>query len=162
MLISAKLKGCVTWFIYFLDLVWVRYNCAKFVGYVWQILGRGGLFAPPILEQPRKSPSWIGLSCAKISLLMFLRRIFSNALWGSGRAPLLRFDGISFGSLKIWSPRTDLWPELRKESDLDYDYAQVLSYVLLKQSNSFRFLRQYYHYYQRYINPAAIKIRKHF
>ena len=57
------------------------------------------------------------LSCAKISLLMFLRRIFSKALWGSGRAPLLRFDGISCGSLKIWSPRTDLWPELRKESD---------------------------------------------
>ena len=41
-------------------------------------------------------------------------------------------------------------------------YAQVLNYLLLKQSNSFRFLRQYYHYYQRYINPVAIKIRKHF
>ena len=46
--------------------------------------------------------------------------------------------------------------------DLPHDYAQVLSYLLLKQSNSFRFLRQYYHYHQRYINPAAIKIRKHF
>ena len=23
-------RGCVTWFIYFLDLLWVRYNCAKF------------------------------------------------------------------------------------------------------------------------------------
>ena len=41
-------------------------------------------------------------------------------------------------------------------------YAQVLSYLPLKQSNSFRFLRQYYHYYQRYINPAAVKICKHF
>ena len=30
MLMSAELKGCVTWFIYFLDLLWVRYNCAKF------------------------------------------------------------------------------------------------------------------------------------
>ena len=30
MLISAELKGCFTWFIYFLDLLWVRYNCAKF------------------------------------------------------------------------------------------------------------------------------------
>ena len=28
------------------------------VGYVWQILGRG---LPPIREQPRKGPSWIGL-----------------------------------------------------------------------------------------------------
>ena len=33
------------------------------VGYVWHILGRAGLFAPPpIREQPRKSPSWIGLN----------------------------------------------------------------------------------------------------
>ena len=29
-LMSAELKSCVTWFIYFLDLLWVRYNCAKF------------------------------------------------------------------------------------------------------------------------------------
>ena len=30
MLVSAELKGCVTWFIFFLDLLWLRYNCAKF------------------------------------------------------------------------------------------------------------------------------------
>ena len=30
MLISAELKECVTWFIYFVDLLKVRYNCAKF------------------------------------------------------------------------------------------------------------------------------------
>ena len=30
MLMSAELKGCDTLFIYFLDLLWVRYNCAKF------------------------------------------------------------------------------------------------------------------------------------
>ena len=30
------------------------------VGYVWQILGRGEK-GPPIREQPRKYPSWIGL-----------------------------------------------------------------------------------------------------
>ena len=29
-LMSAELKGCVTWFIYFLDVLWVRYNCATF------------------------------------------------------------------------------------------------------------------------------------
>ena len=40
-------------------------------------------------------------SCAKISLLMFSRRMFSKALWGSWRAPLLRYDGISFGSFKM-------------------------------------------------------------
>ena len=48
---------------------------------------------------------------------MFLQRIFSKALWGSRRAPLLRFDGNWCVALKIWSPHTDLWPELRKESD---------------------------------------------
>ena len=32
------------------------------VVYVWQILGRGVFLPPfPIREQPRKSPSWIGL-----------------------------------------------------------------------------------------------------
>ena len=30
MLMSAELKGCVKSFIHFLDLLWVRYNCAKF------------------------------------------------------------------------------------------------------------------------------------
>ena len=30
MLMAAELKGCVTWFIYFLDLLWVRYSCARF------------------------------------------------------------------------------------------------------------------------------------
>ena len=85
------------------------------------------------------------LSCGKISLLMFLRHIFSKALRGSERAPLLRFDGISCGSLKFLSSCTDLWHVLRKESDWlirPECYAQVLGYLLLKQSNSFGFLRQ--------------------
>ena len=30
MLMSAELKGCVTWFMHFLGLLWVRYNGAKF------------------------------------------------------------------------------------------------------------------------------------
>ena len=30
MLMSAELGGCVRWFIYFLDLLWVSYNCEKF------------------------------------------------------------------------------------------------------------------------------------
>ena len=30
MLMSVELKWCITWFIYFLNLPWVRYNCAKF------------------------------------------------------------------------------------------------------------------------------------
>ena len=30
MLMSAELKGCFKWFVYFLGLLYVRYNCAKF------------------------------------------------------------------------------------------------------------------------------------
>ena len=30
MLMSAEIKGCVTWFLHFLDLPYVRHNCAKF------------------------------------------------------------------------------------------------------------------------------------
>ena len=49
MLITAELKLCVTWFIYFLDLLWIRYDCAKFRS--CRIFAtdfrKGGLFAPP-------------------------------------------------------------------------------------------------------------------
>ena len=46
-------------------------------GYVWQILVKEAYLGPPIPEQPRKSPSWIGLinlsgknlSASQISLL---------------------------------------------------------------------------------------------
>ena len=66
MLMSAELKGCVTWFIYFLDLLWVRYNCAKFHHCricVTDFRGGGELFAAlPIRERPLKSPSRIGLT----------------------------------------------------------------------------------------------------
>ena len=104
------------------------------------------------------------LSCAKISLLMFLRRMFTKALRGSGGDPLLWFDGISRGSLKTGCSYTDLWSYEKNLIDLlRYEcYVQVLSYLLLKQANFFSFLRPCYHYYQRCINPAAIKIRKHF
>ena len=30
MLMPAELKGCITWIMYFLDLLWLRYMCAKF------------------------------------------------------------------------------------------------------------------------------------
>ena len=45
---------------------------------------------------------------------------------------------------------------------LDECYTQILVYFLLKQVSPFRFMGIYYHYYQHYINPAAIKIHKHF
>ena len=63
-LMSAELKETVTWFIYFLDLLCIRYNCPKFHHCricVTDFMEGGVIFAPPIREQPRKSTSWIGL-----------------------------------------------------------------------------------------------------
>ena len=63
-LMSAILWGCVTWFIYFLDIFYVRYNYAKFHHCricVKDFREEGFLpLPPPIREQPRKCPSWIG------------------------------------------------------------------------------------------------------
>ena len=92
------------------------------------------------------------LSSAKTSLLMFLRRIFSKGLMG--------FRVRS--SIKIWWNFFKWRKVLTSWIELPHDYAWVLSYLLLKQSNSFRFLSQYYYFYQRYINPAEIKICKYF
>ena len=47
-LMPGEINGCVTRFIYFLDVLWVRYNCAKFHHCricVTNYLGRG-IFAP--------------------------------------------------------------------------------------------------------------------
>ena len=62
-LMSAELKGCVTLFMYFLDLLQVRYNCVKF--HQCRIcvtdFREGGLFWPhAIREHPQKGPR-IGL-----------------------------------------------------------------------------------------------------
>ena len=52
---------------YFLDLLWVRYNCAKFdhCRICVTDFKEGGTFLPPPLypihEQAQESPSWIGL-----------------------------------------------------------------------------------------------------
>ena len=46
---SAELKGFITWFIYFLNLLYVRYNYVKFHHYK----------PPPLIcDQHRKDPSW--------------------------------------------------------------------------------------------------------
>ena len=46
------------------------------VGYMWQILERGSLFAPtPIREQPRKCPSWIGLMLMTKILVPFSNKL---------------------------------------------------------------------------------------
>ena len=54
MLTLAELKVCVAWYIYFLDILLIRRDPAKFhhIGYIWQILGRKTFLLPSVLEQP--------------------------------------------------------------------------------------------------------------
>ena len=49
MLMSVELKACVTWFIYFLELLCVSYNCAKFHHCRIYVTGfrEGGPFCSP-------------------------------------------------------------------------------------------------------------------
>ena len=59
MLMSAELKGCVTRFIYFLDLPWVRYNSAKFhrcCRICVTDFSEGGLFARTPPSYPWAAP----------------------------------------------------------------------------------------------------------
>ena len=66
MLMSAELEGCVTWFMYFLDLLYLRYKCDKFNNcrIIVNDCREGRIFRPPFIrEQPRKDPSWTGLNC---------------------------------------------------------------------------------------------------
>ena len=58
MLTSAKLKVCITWFTYFLDLLYISINVSSFitVEYACQILGKWTFLVPPICEQSHKRP----------------------------------------------------------------------------------------------------------
>ena len=63
---------CVTWFIYFFDLLRVRYNCAKFhyCRICVKDFREGDFFAPhlpPICEEPLFGPSWIELIIHELS-----------------------------------------------------------------------------------------------
>ena len=68
--VKAERKGCFMWFLYFLDLLYARYNCAKFhycrilVGYVWQILGKEAFAL--IHEQSQSGLSWRRLKVSSI------------------------------------------------------------------------------------------------
>ena len=57
-LMSAELKGCVKWFIYFLDFLWVRYKWVKFnhCRICVTDLREGGPFWPPHPWEALKKP----------------------------------------------------------------------------------------------------------
>ena len=83
MLLSAELKERVTWVIYFLDLFPVRYNCAKFHHCricATDFRERGPFFALPNCEEPRKSPSWIGLIVVFIVFSYIYRKCLCKSL----------------------------------------------------------------------------------
>ena len=108
MLMSTELKGYVTWFIYFLDPLSVRYNFAKFhhCRICVTDFTEGVPFCPPappttIPEQPQKSPSWIGLN--------LLSRFHKSWIWRSfSRLTVLKFfDSACF--LKFSPITKHLW-----------------------------------------------------
>ena len=45
------------------------------LGFVWQIIERGAFLLPPIREQPRKDPSWIGLMKTNYDQLVVLHQL---------------------------------------------------------------------------------------
>ena len=53
MQMSAELNGCIPWFIYFLDLLLVRYKCAKF--------HHCSICVTDFREEDLSAPIWIGL-----------------------------------------------------------------------------------------------------
>ena len=55
----SRTQGCVAWFTYFLDLLWVRYNCAKFHYcriYVTDFREGGPFCTPPPTPYPWAAP----------------------------------------------------------------------------------------------------------
>ena len=85
-LMSAELKGCATWFIYFLDLL--TESSFIIAGYVWQILGRAKK-DPPSVSSPempilsRVKESFVQNSCVITLHLIFWKvlTIYDINLW---------------------------------------------------------------------------------
>ena len=75
MLMPAELKGFVTWFIYFLDLLWLRYNCAKFhhckICVPDFMEGESFCPHPPSVSSPEKAHSELGPSIYFSALFWF-------------------------------------------------------------------------------------------
>ena len=84
-------------YILFLDLLQVRYGLSSIIaGNVWQTFGRGVILLPPIREQPKKCPSWIGLK--KAVLKNFAKLTGKHLCWDHffiklhARKPFLKKD----------------------------------------------------------------------
>ena len=83
MLISAELRGCVTWLIHFLDLLWVKYNCAKF-HHCSICVTDFRPFCPhsptPICVQPQKCSSWIVLNMSSFRINTYLETLSAEGI----------------------------------------------------------------------------------
>ena len=91
MLMSAEPKGFFTWFIYFLDLLLVRYNYAKFYHFricVKKFRGRQGPFCPP--PPPPTHPRAI----PKMSILNRVKQPFAQIRIPESCRNSLRFHWI--------------------------------------------------------------------
>ena len=69
MLMSAELEGCVTWFMYFVDLLYLRYKCDKFHNCRIFVndCREGIIFRPPPPLHPWAAPKRPILNRVKLS-----------------------------------------------------------------------------------------------
>ena len=73
---SAEVRGCVTWFIYFLDLLYVRYNCAKFHHWICLTDFSEGSFCCPPLLHPWAPPKMPILNKVKVACVVNTKFFF--------------------------------------------------------------------------------------
>ena len=95
-LMSAELKGCVTWFMYILDPLQLRYNCSKFhhCGKCVAHFIEGGLFGP----------SWIRLRLFKAVKLWHEK----NALLKNVMVDINKCKNLLFWSFS-WYEKFNIW-----------------------------------------------------
>ena len=151
MLMWAEFVGCVTWFICFLDLLYVRYNCAQFYHCricVTEFRERAILRPPsPIREQPQKVPFWIGAK--KQDITKYHNETFQNKRHQTKRCYSGHKNVVNFYMQKgaypksgtrdlgllveseTWDPGTILWvrPETWDSEDRTQDSRTVTQLI---------------------------------
>ena len=114
MLMPAELKGCVMWSIYFLDLLWERYNCAKFhpcricltdfeeddlFGHPWAVP------KTPILNTVNKVSTW---NVLYLQYLISLSFIFVKCIFITATMIFIKSDKLSVENKCIFGNNTSM------------------------------------------------------